>query len=69
MPGRIWKRSGDTHYGYGNGHKVAVFDDTSEYGHVSVFVYRGDRLVKSLALPDVKGAKAWAEKHYLKGTK
>lgn len=67
MPGRIWKRSGDTHYGYGNGFRAVVYDEGLI--PVLVFVYKGDREVKTTHLPDVDTAKRWAERNYLKGTK
>lgn len=66
MPHRIWKLIAGTWYGRANGYKVVVYEGTSP---VLVFVYRNDVEVKSTHLPDVKAAKHWAEKHYLKGPK
>lgn len=66
MPHRIWKRIGDTYYGYGHGFKAVIY----EYSRgVLVTVYQGETTVKAATMPDVKAAKRWAEKYYLKGPK
>ncbi len=66
MPGRIWKRVAGTLYGYGNGFKAVVYDDTEP---CIVTIQRGDTPVQTTSLPDAKTARKWAEKHYLKGAK
>lgn len=66
MPHRIWKRVAGALYGRANGFKVVIYEGTEP---VLVFVYKNDTEVKSVHLPNVKAAKSWAEKHYLKGPK
>ena len=71
---RIWKKVGKDWHGYGNGfHVVAYEHGQLEFGkseltnpNAHVWVYKNDRYQDDHLAPNLKAAKQWAERNYLK---